>query len=168
MPELPEVETVRAGLLPVMEGARFKTVTLNRPDLRFPFPDNFAARLTGQKVERLSRRAKFLQADLSSGERLFMHLGMSGRFTIKAGQTKTPGVFTHAQDTNPKHDHAVFEMDNGAVITFNDPRRFGFMEMARAGEPSRRGASDSGGNRKPRWPYKRGADARDSCGRELP
>ena len=137
MPELPEVETVRAGLLPVMEGARFDRVTLNRPDLRFPFPENFAARLTGQKLERLSRRAKFLQADLSSGERLFMHLGMSGRFTIKAGPAKTPGVFTHAQDTNPKHDHAVFEMDNGAVITFNDPRRFGFMEMARIGEPYR-------------------------------
>ena len=137
MPELPEVETVRGGLLPVMEGARFECVTLNRPDLRFPFPENFAARLTGQKVERLSRRAKFLQADLSSGERLFMHLGMSGRFTIKADQTKTPGVFTHAQDTNPKHDHAVFEMDNGAVVTFNDPRRFGFMEMAAAGAPYR-------------------------------
>ena len=133
MPELPEVETVRGGLLPVMEGARFARVTLNRPDLRFPFPENFTARLTGQKVERLSRRAKFLQADLSSGERLFMHLGMSGRFTIVADARKTPGVFTHAQDTNPKHDHAVFEMDNGAVITFNDPRRFGFMEMAAAG-----------------------------------
>ena len=137
MPELPEVETVRAGLLPVMEGARFERVTLNRPDLRFPFPENFAARLEGKKVERLSRRAKFLQADLSSGERLFMHLGMSGRFTILANAKNTPGSFAHAQDTNPKHDHAIFEMDNGAVITFNDPRRFGFMEMARAGAPYR-------------------------------
>ena len=141
MPELPEVETVRAGLLPVMEGARFERVVLNRPNLRFPFPENFAARLEGQTVERLSRRAKFLQADLSSGERLFMHLGMSGRFTIQADVKKmvsdTPGVFTHAQDTNPKHDHAVFTMDNGAVITFNDPRRFGFMEMALAGAPYR-------------------------------
>ena len=137
MPELPEVETVRAGLLPVMEGARFKRVTLNRPDLRFPFPENFAARLEGQRVERLSRRAKFLQADLSSGERLFMHLGMSGRFTIVADKSQTPGVFTHAQATNPKHDHAIFTMDNGAVITFNDPRRFGFMEMVGAGAPYR-------------------------------
>ena len=137
MPELPEVETVRAGLLPVMEGARFERVTLNRPDLRFPFPENFAARLEGQKVERLSRRAKFLQADLSSGERLFMHLGMSGRFTIVADSSQTPGVFTHAQATNPKHDHAIFTMDNGAVITFNDPRRFGFMEMVEAGAPYR-------------------------------
>lgn len=137
MPELPEVETVRAGLLPVMEGARFTAVTLNRPDLRFPFPNKFADRLMGQKVERLSRRAKFLQADLSSGERLFMHLGMSGRFTIEADVRKTPGVFAHAQNTNPKHDHAVFDMDNGARITFNDPRRFGFMEMVGAGEPYR-------------------------------
>jgi len=102
MPELPEVETVRGGLLPVMEGARFARVTLNRPDLRFPFPENFAARLEGQRVERLSRRAKFLQADLTSGERLFMHLGMSGRFTIKADTKNTPGVFTHAQDTKLK------------------------------------------------------------------
>lgn len=137
MPELPEVETVRAGLLPVMEGARFKAVTLNRPDLRFPFPDRFAQRLVGETVDRLSRRAKFLQADLSSGERLFMHLGMSGRFTIEADARQTPGVFTHAQNTNPKHDHAVFDMDNGARITFNDPRRFGFMEMAAAGQPYR-------------------------------
>lgn len=137
MPELPEVETVRAGLLPVMEGARFTAVTLNRPDLRFPFPENFKARLVGQKVERLSRRAKFLQADLSSGERLFMHLGMSGRFTIEADAAQTPGVFAHAQNTNPKHDHAVFDMDNGARITFNDPRRFGFMEMVGAGQPYR-------------------------------
>lgn len=137
MPELPEVETVRAGLLPVMQGARFKAVTLNRPDLRFPFPEHFAERLIGQTVETLSRRAKFLKADLSSGERLFMHLGMSGRFTIETDAARTPGTFTHAQNTNPKHDHAIFLMDNGAVITFNDPRRFGFMEMVGAGEPYR-------------------------------
>lgn len=137
MPELPEVETVRAGLRPVMEGARFERVTLNRPDLRFPFPDNFVQRLSGQKVESLTRRAKFLQAELSSGERLFMHLGMSGRFTIDTVKSRTPGTFIHAQAANPKHDHAVFEMDNGAVVTFNDPRRFGFMEMAAAGAPYR-------------------------------
>lgn len=137
MPELPEVETVRAGLLPVMQGARFVRVTLNRPDLRFPFPDNFAKRLTGQKLERLTRRAKFLQAELSSGERLFMHLGMSGRFTIDTSRSTMPGVFVQASAANPKHDHAIFEMDNGAVVTFNDPRRFGFMEMAAAGQPYR-------------------------------
>ena len=141
MPELPEVETVRAGLLPVMEGARFQSVTLNRPDLRFPFPERMAERLVGHSVESLTRRAKFLQASLSSGERLFMHLGMSGRFTIEADAACMPGGFTHrpktSKDTNPKHDHAVFIMDNGARITFNDPRRFGFMEMVGAKEPYR-------------------------------
>jgi len=137
MPELPEVETVCSGLRPVMEGARFTSVVLNRPDLRFPFPDNMTARLEGQKVTRLSRRAKFLQAGLSSGERLFMHLGMSGRFTIAAKGEQTPGQFVHASSPNPKHDHVVFTMDNGARITFNDPRRFGFMEMAAADEAYR-------------------------------
>ena len=138
MPELPEVETVRRGLSPVMEGARFKTVMLNRPDLRFPFAPKFAQRLTGARIDTLSRRAKFLQADLSTGERLFMHLGMSGRFTIEADAAITPGVFTHqAHDTNPKHDHVVFDMDNGARVTFNDPRRFGFMELIAQGQPYR-------------------------------
>lgn len=138
MPELPEVETVRRGLSPVMEGARFAHVTLNRPNLRFPFADNFAARLTGSKIERLSRRAKFLRADLDTGERLFMHLGMSGRFTIEADTKNRPGVFVHqAGETNPKHDHVIFDMDNGARVTFNDPRRFGFMELMGAGEPYR-------------------------------
>lgn len=143
MPELPEVETVCAGLRPVMQGARFKTVTLNRKDLRFPFPDGMVSRLEGIKISRLSRRAKFLHAELSSGESLFMHLGMSGRFTIDApgaplsGGRHSPDVFTHAQKPYTKHDHVVFVMDNGAVITFNDPRRFGFMEMTAVGEPYR-------------------------------
>lgn len=134
MPELPEVETVRRGLAPVMEGAVFKTVTLNRPDLRFPFDANFKARVEGQRLERLSRRAKFLQADLSSGERLFMHLGMSGRFIIDNSDT---AQFVHEHKADPKHHHVVFEMDNGATITFNDPRRFGFMELAAKGEDYR-------------------------------
>ena len=138
MPELPEVETVLRGLIPVMEGASFARVTLNRPDLRFPFADNFAERLEGVRVERLSRRAKFLTTTLSSGERLFMHLGMSGRFTIEANAKNTPGIFAHAaSETNPKHDHVIFDMDNGARITFNDPRRFGFMELIEADEPYR-------------------------------
>lgn len=135
MPELPEVETVRAGLSPHMEGARFERVTLGRPDLRFPFADNFAGRLEGAVLTRLSRRAKFLMAELSSGETLIMHLGMSGRFTIdEGGATLTPGEFTHPQATNPKHDHVIFDMSSGARIVFNDPRRFGFMELFSAGQ----------------------------------
>ena len=135
MPELPEVETVRAGLSPHMEGARFERVTLGRPDLRFPFADNFAGRLEGAVLTRLSRRAKFLMAELSSGETLIMHLGMSGRFTIdEGGATLTPGEFTHPQATNPKHDHVIFDMSSGARIVFNDPRRFGFMELFGAGQ----------------------------------
>ena len=138
MPELPEVETVRRGLAPVMDGAVFTRVTLNRADLRFPFVDGFKERLTGSTVNSLTRRAKFLQAELSTGERLFMHLGMSGRFTIEADIKNTPGVFTHqAGDTNPKHDHVVFEFNNGARVTYNDPRRFGFMELIAAGAPYR-------------------------------
>ncbi|CAM3845178.1 bifunctional DNA-formamidopyrimidine glycosylase/DNA-(apurinic or apyrimidinic site) lyase [Litorimonas haliclonae] len=127
MPELPEVETVRRGLAPVMEGAVFQTVTLNRPDLRFPFDPDFIGRVQGQRLLRLTRRAKFLQAELSSGERLFMHLGMSGRFIIEHAST---AHFVHEHKADPKHHHVIFGMENGAVITFNDPRRFGFMELA--------------------------------------
>jgi len=134
VPELPEVETVRRGLTPVMEGHRFTRVQLNRPDLRFPFADGFIDRIQGTTLTRLTRRAKFLQAELSSGERLFMHLGMSGRFTIDANPTAD---FVHAHNTNPKHDHVIFEMSSGARVTFNDPRRFGFMELIGEGEPYR-------------------------------
>ena len=134
MPELPEVETVRRGLSPVMEGAVFERVTLNRPDLRFPFDQNFVKRIQGQRLSRLSRRAKFLQAELSSGERLFMHLGMSGRFIISGKDTAD---FVHQHKADPKHHHVVFQMDNGAIITFNDPRRFGFMELSAVGEAYR-------------------------------
>jgi len=135
MPELPEVETVRRGLAPVMEGYGFIRVQLNRPDLRFPFGDDFIARVQGQKLERLSRRAKFMIADLTSGDRLFLHLGMSGRFTID--RDFAPGQFTHAHNTNPKHDHVIFEMSSGHRIVYNDPRRFGFMELIAPGAPSR-------------------------------
>ena len=134
MPELPEVETVRRGLAPHLEGRRIARVTLNRPDLRFPFAPDFTARVEGQRVERLSRRAKFLQADLESGERLFMHLGMSGRFVLEGEQL---GDFTHAHDADPKHHHVVFGTEDGVRITYNDPRRFGFMELVGAGEPYR-------------------------------
>lgn len=134
MPELPEVETVRRGLTPVMEGFSFNSVQLNRPDLRFPFAENFIKRVEGTTLIRLTRRAKFLQAELSSGERLFMHLGMSGRFTIDTAPT---AKLVQAHNTNPKHDHVIFEMSSGARVTFNDPRRFGFMELIGQGQPYR-------------------------------
>jgi formamidopyrimidine-DNA glycosylase len=126
MPELPEVETVRRGLAPVMEGQRFASVSQNRADLRFPFPEHFVERLTGKTLIRLGRRAKFLTAELSSGEVLVMHLGMTGRFTVEAAKL---GEFHHATGTDPAHDHVVFRMEDGTRVTYNDPRRFGFMEL---------------------------------------
>ena len=130
MPELPEVETVRRGLQPVMEGARFVRVEQRRPDLRFPFPKNFNKRLEGASVEGLNRRAKYLLADLSSGEVLLMHLGMSGSFRVLHGSDeKGPGKFHHARGKLSAHDHVVFHMSNGAIVTFNDPRRFGYMKL---------------------------------------
>jgi formamidopyrimidine-DNA glycosylase len=130
MPELPEVETVRRGLAPVMEGARFVRVEQRRPDLRFPFPKNFNKRLEGQTVEGLGRRAKYLLADLSSGEVLLMHLGMSGSFRVVHGSDERgPGKFHHVRGKLSAHDHVVFHMSNGAIVTFNDPRRFGYMKL---------------------------------------
>jgi len=125
MPELPEVETVRRGLAPVMEGFIFERVELRRANLRFPFPDDFAARIEGQTLTRLGRRAKFLDAQLSSGERLLMHLGMSGRFTID-GEGR--GEFVHDKGGIAKHDHVIFHMSSGHRVIYNDPRRFGFMQ----------------------------------------
>ena len=127
MPELPEVETVRRGLSPVMDGKTIEWVQLNRPDLRFPMPTGFAERLSGVRIERLGRRAKFLVAELSSGEALIMHLGMSGRFTIKDGTRL--GEFHHEVAPDPKHDHVIFRMEGEQTVTYNDPRRFGFMEL---------------------------------------
>jgi formamidopyrimidine-DNA glycosylase len=128
MPELPEVETVRRGLAPVMEGARFLKVEANRPDLRRPFPKDFVKRLTGKTVTGLGRRAKYLLADLSSGDVLMMHLGMSGSFRVVAdGRSKTPGKFHHKRSEARAHDHVVFHMSSGAQVIFNDPRRFGLM-----------------------------------------
>lgn len=130
MPELPEVETVRRGLEPVMEGARITKVEARRPDLRFPLPEHFVARLQGKTVTGLGRRAKYLLADLSSGEVLMMHLGMSGSFRVMHGDGEAaPGRYHHAKAKLTAHDHVVFHMSNGAVITFNDPRRFGFMKL---------------------------------------
>ena len=126
MPELPEVETVRRGLAPVMEGAVITQADVNRPDLRWPFPGQMAERLTGQQVLRLRRRSKYILADLSSGESLLIHLGMSGRMLISGHKV---GEFHHAHPAPAKHDHVVFHMANGARITFNDARRFGAMDL---------------------------------------
>ncbi|MEO1137164.1 MAG: DNA-formamidopyrimidine glycosylase family protein, partial [Pseudomonadota bacterium] len=135
VPELPEVETVRCGLAPVMEGAVIDDVDARRPDLRFPLPADFTDRLVGQRVESLDRRGKYLIAHLSSGESLIMHLGMSGRFTIEERLPARPGDFAHAHECDPKHDHVVFRMtgERPASVTYNDPRRFGFMDLAPAG-----------------------------------
>src|SRR5580693_633366 len=130
MPELPEVETVRRGLEPAMEGARFRKVELRRGDLRWPFPKNFKERLEGSAVTGLGRRAKYLLADLSSGEVLIMHLGMSGSFHVAQERgAHAPGGFYHARPRHFAHDHVKFHMSSGALISFNDPRRFGMMKL---------------------------------------
>lgn len=130
MPELPEVETVRRGLQPAMEGASFERVETRRADLRFPLPERLAVRLAGRTVESLSRRAKYLLAELSGGEVLIMHLGMSGSFRIEGRDTvAAPGGFHHPRHGPGPHDHVVFHMSNGCVITYTDPRRFGFMHL---------------------------------------
>jgi formamidopyrimidine-DNA glycosylase len=130
MPELPEVETVRRGLQPVMEGAKILTAEARRADLRFPFQPDFVARLQGQTVTGLGRRAKYLMADLASGDVLLMHLGMSGSFrVVKPGDDLTPGEFHHPRGKDTAHDHVLFRMSSGADIVFNDPRRFGYMKV---------------------------------------
>jgi len=139
VPELPEVETVRRGLAPVMEGARFVKVEARRPDLRRPLPRDFVKRLEGQTVMGLGRRAKYLTADLGSGDVLLMHLGMSGSFRVSQeplpyppphageGREGALGEFHHSRTAAAAHDHVVFHMSSGATVTFNDPRRFGLM-----------------------------------------
>lgn len=130
MPELPEVETVRGGLAPVLEGQRLVRVEARRPDLRFPFPDNFVQTLTGARIVRLERRAKYLLARLDREDTLVMHLGMSGRFEIARPEgEERPGHFHYAPDPDPKHAHVVFETEAGARVTYYDPRRFGFMGL---------------------------------------
>jgi len=192
MPELPEVETVRLGLEPVLRGARFTRVEQRRRDLRFPLPERFAQRLTGRKVVKVGRRAKYLLVHLDGGEVLAMHLGMTGRFSVKlparkargspsvvvpsplvgegqgrgdcrtstVGVPPTPspspqgggesarrprrgeiqeqqlGEFTHDAGGDPKHDHVVFVLSNGAVVTYNDARRFGYMTLVPEAELS--------------------------------
>lgn len=147
MPELPEVETVRRGLAPAMEGARIARVETRRPDLRFPFPEDFAARLEGRTVTGLGRRAKYLLVHLDRGPALIAHLGMSGSFRIEAGEaSETPGEFHHPRSKAAAHDHVVFHLARPDTpfgghpesplacptlrVVFNDPRRFGFMLFA--------------------------------------
>jgi formamidopyrimidine-DNA glycosylase len=127
MPELPEVETVRRGLAPAMEGARLQKVEVRDRRLRWPLPKDFEKRITGQTVDGLGRRAKYLLADLSSGDVLMMHLGMSGSFRV--GKDAKPGVYYHEKSKSTAHDHVVFHMSNGSTVTFNDPRRFGSMKI---------------------------------------
>jgi formamidopyrimidine-DNA glycosylase len=130
MPELPEVETVRRGLQPVMEGAKIVKAEARRADLRFPFQKDFVARLTGQTVTGLGRRAKYLMADLASGDVLLMHLGMSGSFrVVRDEEAEVPGKFHHPRSEDRAHDHVVFHMSSGASVVFNDPRRFGYMKI---------------------------------------
>lgn len=130
MPELPEVETVRRGLQPAMEGAKIVHAEARRKDLRFPFQKDFVARLEGQTVTGLGRRAKYLMADLASGDVLLMHLGMSGSFRVVAGGPKSaPGKFHYPRNEDRAHDHVVFHMSSGATVIFNDPRRFGYMKI---------------------------------------
>jgi formamidopyrimidine-DNA glycosylase len=144
MPELPEVETVRRGLQPVMEGSKILRAEARRKDLRFPFQKDFVARLQGQTITGLGRRAKYLMADLASGDVLLMHLGMSGSFRVqKPEESQTPGEFHHLRGKDVAHDHVVFHMSSGADVVFNDPRRFGYMKIIARGaideEPLLRG-----------------------------
>ena len=126
MPELPEVETVKTGITPAMQGRKILRAEVKRPDLRWPFPDNFAARLEGQTVLNLRRRSKYILADLSGGETLLIHLGMSGRMQV-SGQSL--GAFHQAHAEPQKHDHVVLHMEGDVRVTFNDPRRFGAMDL---------------------------------------
>lgn len=139
MPELPEVETVRRGLQPVMEGATILAVEQRRPDLRFPFPERFAERLTGRRIEALERRAKYLILHLDNGLGVISHLGMSGSYRIEQGEAaETPGDFAHERSKNALHDHVVLQLGakdgKTSRVVYNDPRRFGFMLFAEPGE----------------------------------
>jgi formamidopyrimidine-DNA glycosylase len=127
VPELPEVETIRRGLEPVLVGHRIERAEVRRPDLRWPLPERLAERLTGARVTALRRRSKYLLADLDRGETLIVHLGMSGRMLVSGAML---GAFFHAHGAVRKHDHVVLDIEGGARITFNDARRFGAMDLA--------------------------------------
>jgi formamidopyrimidine-DNA glycosylase len=129
VPELPEVESVRRLLDPVMSGYRFVDVAVSRPDLRVPFPRRFTTRLIGQTVLTLTRRAKYLLATLSSGDTLLMHLGMSGWFRIDVDSAVQEDRRARVPTDAGRHDHVAFRMSSNVIVTFNDPRRFGFMDL---------------------------------------
>ena len=134
MPELPEVETVRRGLEPILVGNAFAHVEQRRPDLRFPLPKHFGERLSGRTVEALDRRAKYLLARLDDGEVLVMHLGMTGSFSVDHanGEREAPGRFAHPRAKTPKHEHVVFHLGDGTAVRYSDARRFGLMDLVPA------------------------------------
>ncbi len=144
MPELPEVETVRRGLAPVMEGARIARLELRRGDLRFPLPEGLSEKVEGQRIAGLARRAKYLLIDLENGMTILSHLGMSGSFRIEEGAgSSTPGEFHHPRSKDEKHDHVIFhlEREDGPLrVIYNDPRRFGFMDLFERAEMEAHGA----------------------------
>lgn len=132
MPELPEVETVCQGLSPVLTGQRIARVELKRPDLRFPLPERFAERLRGRTVTKITRRAKYILAHLDDGHVLAMHLGMTGRFSVAPvgrAEDLQLGDYVYEHGGDSRHDHVVFTLKNGAIVTYNDARRFGYMTL---------------------------------------
>jgi formamidopyrimidine-DNA glycosylase len=133
MPELPEVETVRRGLAPVMEGATVQRLELRRKDLRFPFPQCFREQVEGRTIIALSRRAKYLLIELSDATIILAHLGMSGSFRIEErNKEDQPGTFHHPRSKDEKHDHVIFHLQRStgaSRVIYNDPRRFGFMDL---------------------------------------
>ena len=126
MPELPEVETVRRGLIPAMEGRVIKAAELRRTDLRHPVPSDLVTRIVGQRINEIGRRSKYLLFTLSSREVMILHLGMSGRILVQGAATAS---FVHEVKTPEKHDHLVLTMEGGTTITFNDARRFGSVDL---------------------------------------
>ena len=135
MPELPEVETVMRGLTPAMAGSRIVRVEQRRPDLRFPFPERMPERLAGRRIENLSRRAKYILFHLDGGEILFAHLGMTGRFTVTTPVSDAmvaDGAFTHPAGGDPAHDHVLIHLSNKHTVTYNDARRFGYIDLVPA------------------------------------
>ena len=154
VPELPEVEYVRRLLRRAMEGARIERVLLRRADLRYPFSPDFAARLEGQDILAVRRRAKYLLIDLASGDVLLMHLGMSGWFRVVRAKGPARGALRRVNGLE-KHDHVVFAMSNGRMVVFSDPRRFGFMTLHAPGELATHAALSTLGAE----PLSRGFDA---------
>lgn len=137
MPELPEVETVCRGLSPVVTGRRIARVLLRRPDLRFPLPEDFAARLEGRAVARVTRRAKYILLALDDGYVLAVHLGMTGRLSVTpaaTGESVQLGEYAYEHGADARHDHVVFTFGDGTTVTYNDARRFGYMTLIPARE----------------------------------